>query len=419
MHTIKIESSIIKGLGLHYDAQSWTLADLANILDLMGSGCEVIEDLMGFCHKLGIPPNEPVLTCYESKTDRQVYFTTPRVQLSRSGELSLIVGNDLVFPLAFKGSSCYTVDHYTNAEDETKYITEPVTFEVNNVFNESKQLISINFELHFALEVDGLMQKACFSVRLMTKRDANKLEIAKAVAKGEPLNSDQISQAGKGGGFAVSYKPYMLPTGFYRIAEVLPIKFLENGGKIVEGYVEALDDETGKLYRVRMTSAPFMTAKNDALIVAAQNTPSTNKGVYVYIGGARITPMGNSAIGHAVLLPQDADGNPLAKAYAQFRAECNVIVTAQKVKNASSLVPAAQIEADRAAFEAEQLEKFENWKSDKEGGKTDAAVAVRAEVVSDTTTTAVDTPEDLAMVPTSRSEVRERVAALAQNPKMF
>lgn len=345
MAIIKFDNSEFLGLGIHYSGQQWTYAQVLELLDNYVSS--TLEQLTQLAADLQIEPDAVILSTYTNKKDKSLWFNLPRFQLNKEGEFCLFIGEAEVKTIYDPEGENYIVpgqhfDVEIKRKDE-KDSSSPIT----RILMVSK----------FARKVDGIKEVFELHIPVRTKKDSDLKAIAVALQNGE--THEQIQQVGKGGGFSPFYKPFMLPKGFYRIAEVRDPKFLSTGGVIWEGYVTSLTD--GQNYPVKMNTGPFVVQQRDTLLKQA----GMGKPVYLYLNGAYNTAMGVAAIGHASVLPE-IDGKVPTQIWSAFEADCKRITAATASKNSSKLLTDAQIQQEKETFEGNEAARIAEWQARKE-----------------------------------------------------
>lgn len=349
MAIIKFDNSEFLGLGIHYSGQQWTYAQMLELLDNYVSS--TLEQLTQLAADLQIEPDAVILSTYTNKRDKSLWFNLPRFQLNQSGEFVLFVGDTEVKPTYDSKNEFYVVPGHSFEVDIKRKDDEDSTSPIIRVVMVSK----------YSRKVEGLKENFTLSIPVRTKKDSDLKAIAVALQNGEV--NDQIQQVGKGGGFSPFYKPFMLPKGFYRIAEVKEPKFLTDGGVIWEGYVTSVAD--GSRYPVKMNTAPFVVQQRDTLLKQA----IAGKAVYIFINGAYNTAKGVGTIGHASVLPEH-NGIVPVEIWKKFEEECKRITAATASKNSSKLLTDAQIQQEKETFEGNEAARIAEWQAKKEASNT-------------------------------------------------
>jgi hypothetical protein len=340
MQEIKFDSRNFATLGFHYSAQSWSYQELLGLLDEYMDQSQDITNLFNLATALEAEADTKVLSTYQGK-DKNTYFDLPKIMKNSEGELCLIVG-DLQSMLTFSNKT------YTTKDYSFKVVTRR-----KDPKDSKSEITGIQFIATVTQDVDGLEEEMSLVIPLQYDRQANPTEIVKALQSGQ--DHEAIKQIGVGGSIQPSYKPYMLPRGFYKISSVDEPYFFPEGGKAWRGEVSKID--SGDTYKVSMNTAPFIQNQQPTLLISAQR----GKAVYLYIAGAYETAKGIGAIAHASILPE-VDGTVSPQIWSRFVEDAKRITATTATKNAKSLLNDLQIAEKRAEFEANETARIAEWK---------------------------------------------------------
>lgn len=340
---IRFDNSEFISLGIHFQAQSWTFEELAQISqEYQAPG---LQQLLDICVRFGIvDPQAKVLSTYTNKADRAVYFSLPRVHLNKAGEFVLFIGDNEI-PLTYENKLYKAVD------DSFKVVPRRKDPKDNKSPINGINLVAIITQE----SLEGIDEEFNLVIPVKCKRDSDLAGVTKALQSGDTTH-EALVQLGKGSGaLEPFYKPWMLPKGFYRIeGETVNCKHLPTGGVIWEGSVKSLSDDTS--YKTKMNAAPFIVQQRNTLLLAAQNDAP----VYLLIDGAYETSVGIGAIAHACRL-QEINGDVPVAMMASFQAEAKRLCAATASKNAGKLLSDAKIAELRTEFELNEQARIAEW----------------------------------------------------------
>jgi hypothetical protein len=113
--TVKFDNQPLVSLGIHYSAQSWTVAELMETNEEYVS--PDLEFLLKIAALFGIDPEVKILSTFQDKNTHQTYFSLPRIHLTKEGQLAMFMG-EIELPLT------YAEKAYTTLGNE-------LTFKVN------------------------------------------------------------------------------------------------------------------------------------------------------------------------------------------------------------------------------------------------------------------------------------------------
>jgi hypothetical protein len=359
--TVKFDNQPLVSLGIHYSAQSWTVAELMETNEEYVS--PDLEFLLKIAALFGIDPEVKILSTFQDKNTHQTYFSLPRIHLTKEGQLAMFMG-EIELPLT------YAEKAYTTLGNE-------LTFKVNvrrkDPKDKNSEITGVLFNAPFIVKDENdFEEEVTLQLQVKIKKDSDLPAIAKALQAGEVESvADSIVQVGKGGGITPYYKPWMLPKGLYKIDSV-GCKHLPNGGKIWQGRLFSVD--SNESYPVSMNTSPFITQQRETLLIMAQR----GKPVYIYLAGAFEGGKGISAIGHAVALPNETD-----EVVKQFLTEAKTLCAATASKNANKLLSDADITTRKAEFEANEQARIAEWAAAKATKPANDTIAVEATVESE------------------------------------
>jgi len=347
---IRFNSDNFSTLGIQFDAATWTLDEINSINNTVFS--DDIDNLIDLCQRLGCAATDTVLTTYESKADKKVYFSIPRIHLNAEGVLSLFIGSNLSFPLTYE-KKAYTVG-------ELSFKVVPYRRK------DEKEIRAINFVTTVTKTVDDIEEDFEISLGVKCKFESDLNEITKALQSGAKLPDGNLIQIGVGGsGYAIALKPWMLPKGNYKITSVKEPFKLPDGGKIWEGYVSPVDsqgsvDESVSTL-VIMNANPFIRNKSETLLKAAMNGTS----VYVQINGAYHTSMGIGAIAYASMLSEAKDDKEATQRWKSFAFAANRECLSMRTRYSSEVLKAEEIETLTQKYLDERAKKSSEPKEPK------------------------------------------------------
>ena len=324
---IRFNNADFDDLRIEDDAQSWTLDRLNEINN--GLFNPQIDNLIDLAQRLGCASSDEVLTTYISKKDRNIYMGLPRVHLNSEGKLCVFVGSKLTFPLTY--------------EKKTKtYSTGELVFKVSPYKKEGEPDIkAINFIANIIRETDGIEEELPVSLGLLVDANSNLTDVTKALQNDTALPEKSITQLGVGGGgYPTTYKPWMLPTGCYKITSAERKQATKKDGEkfwaangscspVVDGVV---DPET--IYALRLTSSPF---NFDMITSAIEGAP-----IYFYVDGGYKYDDSVASIGYAVKIV-DVDKNKWARFVVAAKKNCLNI----KLKKTGSVLKPHELEAKK------------------------------------------------------------------------
>ena len=334
MAAIRFTNAGFEDLMVEDSAQSWTLDRLNEINCTLFN--DSIDNLIDLAQRLGCVATDEVLTTYISKKDRNIYMGLPRVHLNSEGKLCVFIGSKLSFPLTY--------------EKKTKtYSTGALVFKVSPYKKEGEPDIkAINFVANIIRETEGIEEELPVSLGLLVSSGANLTDITKALQNDTALPEKSITQLGVGnGGYAVTYKPWMLPVGFYKIMSSSRTEITTKDGKkalVANGQCSPTVDgvvATDTVYTVGLNSAPF----NFDLITCSIEGAS----VYFYVDGGYSYDPHVATIGFALKLIETDGVLELAK-WQRFQSMAKKACILTRRQNSSKLFTAVQLEAKKAVI---------------------------------------------------------------------
>jgi len=186
------------------------------------------------------------------------------------------------------------------------------------------------------------------SLGLLVGANSNLTDITKALQNDTALPEKSITQLGVGnGGYAITYKPWMLPVGFYKIMSSSRTEITTKDGKkalVANGQCSPVADgvvDTDTVYTVGLNSAPF----NFDLITCSIEGAA----VYFYVDGGYSYDPHVATIGFALKLIE-TDGVLEAAKWQRFTSMAKKACILTRRQNASKLFTSAQLEAKRSAI---------------------------------------------------------------------
>ena len=330
---IRFNNADFDDLRIEDDAQSWTLNRLNEINnDLFNPQ---IDNLIDLAQRLGCASSDEVLTTYISKKDRNIYMGLPRVHLNSEGKLCVFVGSKLSFPLTY--------------EKKTKtYSTGELVFKVSTYKKEGEPDIkAINFVANIIRETEGIEEELPVSLGLLVDANSNLTDVTKALQNDTALPEKSITQLGVGGGgYAITYKPWMLPLGFYKIMSSSRIEITTKDGNkalVANGQCSPVTVDgvvnTDIVYTVGLNSAPF----NFDLITSSIEGST----IYFYVDGGYSYDPHVATIGFALKLIE-IEGVLEATKWQRFQNMAKKACILKRRQNSSKLFTSVQL-ADKKA----------------------------------------------------------------------
>jgi hypothetical protein len=263
---IRFDSNDFLSLGINHNASSWNVAEL--LVSTYESQCAY--DLVKFLERFNIEPTTKILTSYTNKKGL-INFSLPRLQIDRDDQFSLIIGNDLCFPLIFK----------RDADTEWWETQTGVKFEILGGKKTGSQEISwVYAKNNLNIKVNGIKETLTYQIPVLCSSEANHTDILIGLQNGELREG--ILKAGTG-----NYNPelriYMLPSGCYRITSS-KINNQMVGDKLIINVPSTLENSEGVIFNVNLNTAPFMV-RGDVKLVDIINKPNAPK-LLLYVDGA-------------------------------------------------------------------------------------------------------------------------------------
>ena len=334
-NSIRFNNADFDDLRIEDDAQSWTLDRLNEINNELFN--PQIDNLIDLVQRLGCTSSDEVLTTYISKKDRNIYMGLPRVHLNSEGKLCVFVGSKLTFPLV-----CNEIKDKKGNKEACTYTTGDLVFKVSPYKKKGESDVkAVNFLTTVAKETDGIKEDVTVSLGLLASSESNLLEVTKALQNNTVLPEKSVTQLGVGGGgYPTMYKPWMLPTGCYKITSAERKQATKKDGEkfwaangacspVVDGVV---DPET--TYALRLTSSPF---NFDMITSAIEGAP-----IYFYVDGGYKYDDSVASIGYAVKIV-DVDKNKWARFVVAAKKNCLNI----KLKKTGSVLKPHELEAKK------------------------------------------------------------------------
>lgn len=274
--------------GLEFLAESWTLGKLKDLYRTSYSNDSDIENIIDLATRLGIADDQVVLSTYDSKEDRAIYFSVPRVHLNSDGVLCLFMASKLTFPLVY------------DAKRKT-YNVGDLSFAVSPAKTKAGDLVGVNLSTGILKDTAGYDEN--FTLLLQVKCKSKDLPpIIKALQNNTTLPEKSLVQIGVGSGvFTNNLKPWMLEKGFYKVMSVVYKQITKkdgSGATLREGTVSPVINgvvDESQVFSVAMNSNPF----SDQLCSAAKN-----RAVYFGIDGGFDYDGNVATRGHASPLPE-------------------------------------------------------------------------------------------------------------------
>jgi len=329
MTEIRFDSAEFLSTGINFSASSWKLSDLFDLTQY-----ECLEKLARTAYEFGASENSQVLSCYTGK-DGTVWFNLPFVALNAEGKLNLFV-DKYATPVEY---------------EDGKFRISGKPFRLSPRRNADRGLIQLRLVTTLSVEVDGIIEDQDLVIPIRCTKNADLAEVAKSLQSGNIPQEGLFVNTGKptGGSMRIFYKPWMLEPGIYKIASVQQ-KNLPSGGRIWEG---SLKDRLGAIHWVKMTAAPFVVQKKEALLFAAQRGET----ILVSLDGSYNTSKGVGAIAFASVVPDPEDQLVRTKFEALARAHCD----SMRVKNKSSLLMRDAVMSLKKEYEDNEKARISEW----------------------------------------------------------
>lgn len=327
---IRITSAAFSVTQIQDESDKFTFSQLRDLnQEFFGEDVEqnVIDDLLELAKVLGCVDSDVILTTYQ--TSNGVFFSCPSVQLNPESKLSLYLGSEKSFEFDYDAKKkVYTIEGLD------------LTFKPTLYTNDKKEVKGVNLMLKYDTEIDGLDIEVEYSLQVKTKPEQDFKDLTKALQSGEIPNSDVLVQVGSGGSYAISLKPWMLPKGFYAIANMNPVVVLPQI-TIHECYCRPIDDSGefvgDEKYLMSMNSNLF-TKDNNIIITQAR------KGIPVVFGidGAINMSMGVSAIADARIL-RNKDSKFDVAGFKAFKVSAKSNFIAKRRMNSNTVMSEADL----------------------------------------------------------------------------